>query len=199
MPAVAGLCLFLASLASAQEPTVGAPGSPLPFDPAATVGTLAERDALLHPREPQAGKTRRAAVGGQRRVRARGRRSARTRAHARAHGVSRDEAIPGKSGLQLSGIGRDAIRPGHQRIHQLRRNGLHAHDPDGHRRDRGQGISDSLRVGAQPRPRAITDREGASGSHRRVAAGAGRREPNAEQVVPGAVLRIEVRRANSDR
>jgi zinc protease len=37
---VAGLFLFLASLASAQEPTVGPPGSALPFDPAVTVGTL---------------------------------------------------------------------------------------------------------------------------------------------------------------
>jgi zinc protease len=37
---LAGLCLLFASLASAQEPTVGPPGSPLPFDPAVTVGTL---------------------------------------------------------------------------------------------------------------------------------------------------------------
>ncbi|HVS59841.1 MAG TPA: insulinase family protein [Gemmatimonadaceae bacterium] len=38
--AFASVCLSLASLASAQQPTVGPPGSPLPFDPAATVGTL---------------------------------------------------------------------------------------------------------------------------------------------------------------
>src|ERR1700737_1124474 len=37
---VAGLCLVLATLASAQSPTIGPPGSPLPFDPAVTVGTL---------------------------------------------------------------------------------------------------------------------------------------------------------------
>src|SRR6202165_2194273 len=36
----AGLCLCLASLASAQQPTVGPSGTPLPFDPAVTVGSL---------------------------------------------------------------------------------------------------------------------------------------------------------------
>ena len=36
----AGLCVVFASLASAQEATVGSPGSPLPFDTAVTVGTL---------------------------------------------------------------------------------------------------------------------------------------------------------------
>ena len=40
MAAFASVCLSLASLASAQQPTVGPPGSPLPFDPAVTVGTL---------------------------------------------------------------------------------------------------------------------------------------------------------------
>ena len=38
--AFASVCLSLASLASAQQPTIGSPGSPLPFDPAVTVGTL---------------------------------------------------------------------------------------------------------------------------------------------------------------
>jgi zinc protease len=36
----AGVCLSLAVSASAQQPTVGAPRSPLPFDPAVTVGAL---------------------------------------------------------------------------------------------------------------------------------------------------------------
>ena len=40
MAAFASVCLFLTPLASAQQPTVGSPGSPLPFDPAVTVGTL---------------------------------------------------------------------------------------------------------------------------------------------------------------
>jgi zinc protease len=34
------VCLFAAPLAPAQQQTVGAPGSPLPYDPAVTVGTL---------------------------------------------------------------------------------------------------------------------------------------------------------------
>ncbi|MEO8910900.1 MAG: pitrilysin family protein, partial [Gemmatimonadaceae bacterium] len=38
--ALAGFCLSGASLALAQQPTVGAPASPLPYDPAVTVGTL---------------------------------------------------------------------------------------------------------------------------------------------------------------
>src|SRR6202163_4609572 len=38
--AYVGICLSLAVAASAQQPTVGAPGSPLPFDPSVTVGTL---------------------------------------------------------------------------------------------------------------------------------------------------------------
>jgi len=40
MAAFASAWLSLASLASAQQATVGPPGSPLPFDPAVTVGTL---------------------------------------------------------------------------------------------------------------------------------------------------------------
>jgi zinc protease len=40
IPFFAGLSLFLPSLARAQEPKVGSPASPLPFDPAVTVGTL---------------------------------------------------------------------------------------------------------------------------------------------------------------
>ncbi|MGI8400667.1 MAG: M16 family metallopeptidase [Gemmatimonadaceae bacterium] len=38
--AFAAACLSVASLASAQQQSVGVPGSPLPYDPAVTVGTL---------------------------------------------------------------------------------------------------------------------------------------------------------------
>jgi zinc protease len=38
--AFSGVCLSFAAPSFAQQPTIGSPGSPLPFDPAVTVGTL---------------------------------------------------------------------------------------------------------------------------------------------------------------
>ena len=112
----------------------------MPFDAAVAHGDAAERAEVLHPPEQPAGQARVAAARGQGRLARRGRRSAGARALPRAHGVQRQRALQaGRADLVLR-IDRRAARPARQRLHQLRRDGLHARAADrqaGDRRRRG--------------------------------------------------------------
>ena len=103
-------------------------------------GDAAERPEVLHPPERAAGQARVAAAGGEGGLARRGRRSAGARAPHRAHGVQRQRALQaGRAGLVLR-VDRRAARPARQRVHELRRDGLHARPADrqaGDRRRRG--------------------------------------------------------------
>ena len=136
---VAVACLAAATVA-AQQPAPSAPPqssfaagaasapltAPIPIDPQITTGQFAERPSLLHPHQQEAGEARRAAPRGQCRLDSRGSRSVRAGAFRRAHGLQRHEALPEAGDGQVPRIDRHAVRPERERVHQLRRNGLHA-------------------------------------------------------------------------
>ena len=114
---------------SAQDLT-----APLPLDPAIRTGTLPNGLTFFIRHNAQPEQPRDAAAGREGRLDRRGRRSARAGAPARAHGVQRHDALQAGRAGDVSRIDRRAVRPARQRLHELRRDGLHARRADRQRR-----------------------------------------------------------------
>ena len=159
----------------------------------------AERDALLHPRQPGAAQSRRAQARRQRRLDPRGREPARARPHGRAHGVQRLEELPQQPDRRLHAGHRHALRRARQRAHRFRRDRVPAADSDRGSVDRRSLVPRARGLGAERHVRSRRDRQGARRRPRRVAAGAGPRRPHARLAAAGAAEGIALRGADADR
>ena len=103
-----------------------------PFDAAVTRRRC--RTASHFVRKMTSRETRVAAPGGQSRLDRRGRRPAGARPPHRAHGVQRQRPFQtGRAGLDVR-VDRRAPRPARERVHQLRRDRLHARPADATKR-----------------------------------------------------------------
>ena len=159
----------------------------------------AERAALLHPAQHQAGRAGRAPARGQRRLRARGRRSARPRPRRRAHGVQRHAPLSEAGHHLVPAVDRDAVRRARQRQHQLRPDRLPAADSD-RRRQRHRSLVPRARgLGHRRHVRGRRDRQGARRRPRGVAPRPRRRRPPAAAADAGPAQGIALRRAPADR
>ena len=133
-----------------------------------------QRRAAVRPAERPSGQPRVAAAGGQGRIARRGGRSAGARAPHRAHGVQRQRALQaGRAGLVLR-VGRRAARAARQRVHQLRRNRLHARPAERQAGDRRERADRAGRFRRRPdaRSRQRSTRSAASSSRNGAAASA---------------------------
>ena len=209
---VAVACLAAATLA-AQQPAPNAPPqssfaaaaarAPLTCTdsprPANHDRAIRQRAALLRPHEQEAGEARRASPRRQCRLHSRGSRSVGPGALRRAHGLQRHEALPEAGDGQVPGIDRHAFRPERERLHELRRNRLHAGGADRQAGRARQGLPHSRGLGAQRLVRRRRNRQGARRHHRGVAASPRRRRAHAGQAVSDPVQGIALRRAAADR
>ena len=97
---LAGACLLATALIGAREQGTANPAQTaaltqaMPVDPADHAGPAAERAALLHPRQQEAGEARRAAARRQGRARSSKTTTSRAGAFRRAHGLQRHAALP---------------------------------------------------------------------------------------------------------
>ena len=159
----------------------------------------AERHPLFHPPERAARQSRGDAARRQRRRDPGGRRSARPRALPRAHGLQRHRALQaGRAGV-VPRIDRRALRPARQRLDVVRRNDLHARDPDrsaGLRRSRHDGAAGFRR---RHLAAARRSREGARRRPRRMARPSRRRIAADRQAAAGDLPGIALCRAPADR
>ena len=89
-----------------------------------------QRTHLLHPPERRAGQARGVLAGGQRRLRDGGRQSEGPGALPRTHALQRHATLPKPGAVGFSPEHRHEVRAGHQRLHIVRRDGLHPADPD---------------------------------------------------------------------
>ena len=107
--------------------------------------------------------------------------------------------FPEAGDREVPRVDRHAVRAERQRVHELRRDGLHAAGADRQAGGPRQGVSDPRRLGAQRVVRSGRDRQGARRHHRGVAAAARRRRAHAGQAVPGPAQGLALRRAAADR
>ena len=172
----------------------------VPFDRAIHTSDAAEWPEVLRPAERPAREARLAAAGGQGRLDGRGRRPAGARALHRAHGVQRQRAFQARrAGLDVR-IDRRAARTARQRLHELRRDGVHARPaerPGGHRREWTDGARGFCR---RPHARSRRGREGTRRRHRgRVARRPRRRIADPRQADSDPLLPVALRRPAADR
>ena len=128
-----------------------------------------------------------------------GRRSARAGSLRRAHGLQRHPPVQEDGDRELPRADRDALRPRRERLHDLRRDGLHAQDPhrrSGHDRDL---VPDPRGLGEHRDVRGRGDRQGAGRRRRGMALGAGGGCPYARQAVPDPLQGFALCRAADDR
>ena len=159
----------------------------------------AERAEVLHPAQYAAGKTRQPSAGGEGGLGGRGERPAGAGAFPRAHGLQRYEALQARRADCGAGIDRRAARPARQRLHIVRRNGLHVPAAD---RQAGPGRKRHAGAGGLRRrhePRSGGDRQGARRRHRGVARRARRGLTPARSADPRPLLRVQVRRTPAHR
>ena len=186
------LCLLpacvLAGFAFNGSPTSGSPGVPGaaasargcadrhgPVRPRGHHGHAAERLALLHPQERPAGEACVDAAGREGRIGRRERPAARVGALSRAHGVQRHAPLQGRRAHCCSRTNRRAHGPACQRLHLVRRDGLHVSAGDGSSGHRRKGHAGACRFRRRHDARSAGDRQGAGSGDRGVARRSGRR------------------------
>ena len=101
--------------------------------------------------------------------------------------------------VDVPGIARDAVRAERQRVHELRRNRLHAAGPDRQAGRARSRLPDPRGLGARADVRPGRDRQGARRRHRGVAQPARRGGPHAGQAAADHRQGIALRRAHPDR
>ncbi len=171
-------------------------------DPAGSIrdhGRARQRPPLLRPGERPAGEPCGTAPRHQRRVHPRGRGSTRTRAFRRAHGLQRHGELREAGARRLPRVDRDAVRPRHQRLHQLRRDRLHAPGADGRPGDAGDRLPDPRGLGGRRALRPRGSRQGARGRNRGMAWPPGGPGAHAGPAVPDHVRGVAVRRTPAHR
>ena len=90
----------------------------------------------------------------------------------RAHGVQRHEELSEAGDREVPRVDRHAVRAERERVHELRRDGLHAPGADRQAGRPRQGVPDPRGLGAQRLVRSGGDRQGARRRHRGMAAAA---------------------------
>ena len=189
---------LLAQQAPAAQPPID-PQTILPLDPDHQDRDAAERPQVLHPPERAAGEARVAAAGGEGRIARGSRRPAGARAPHRAHGVQRQRPFQAGRARQLLRVGRRAARPARQRLHELRRDGLHARPADRPGRRRRARADGARRFRRRPDARSGRSRQGTRRRHRGVARRPRRRLAHPRQADPDPLLQLALRRAAADR
>ena len=198
----------LAAAAIEAQAVAQAPAAPaqtltvdqtLPIDPAVPDRAAGQRAPLLHPPQRPAGQSGVAAAGRQRRLGVRRRRSARARAFPRAHGVQRHRELQARRAHQLSRNHRRALWSARQRLHLVRRDGLHARCADRQARLRRSRPARAPRLRRRHVAPGRRDREGTRRRHRGVARPTRRRLALDRQAAAGAAREVALRRAAADR
>ncbi len=161
-------------------------------------GHAAEWLALLHPQEQPAREARADAACREGRIGRRNRPAARVGAFPRAHGVQRHAAFQGRRVDCRSRANRCAHGTARQRLHLVRRDGLHVSTADRscrHCRKGNAGVGGFRR---RHDPRSAGDRQGTRRGDRRMARRPGRRRTRSRSAHSRPVLAVEVRGTAAD-
>ena len=149
------------------------PQDQIPFDPAVKTGTLPNGLTYFIRRNARPAKRVVAPARREGRLARRGRRPAGPRALHRAHGVQRQRPLQAGRARLVLRVVRRAPRPARQRVHELRRDRLHARPADRQAGRRGEGADRARRLRRRPhastrrrstRSAASSSRSGAAGS-----------------------------------